>query len=41
MEEERVLLTPHIAGWSHESNEKMAVVLANKIGTVKYSLGKG
>jgi D-3-phosphoglycerate dehydrogenase len=32
MEEERVLLTPHIAGWSHESNEKMARTLAEKIG---------
>ena len=28
---ERVLLTPHIAGWTHESNEKLARVLAEKI----------
>lgn len=35
MTEERVLLSPHIAGWSHESNEKMARVLAEKIGPVE------
>ena len=28
---DRVLLTPHIAGWTHESNEKLARVLAEKI----------
>lgn len=27
----RVILSPHIAGWTHESNEKLATVLANKI----------
>ncbi len=26
-----VLLTPHVAGWSYESDERMATVLANKI----------
>ena len=26
-----VILSPHIAGWTHQSNEKMAVVLAEKI----------
>jgi len=28
---DRVVLTPHIAGWTHESNEKIAAVLADKI----------
>ena len=28
---EKVVLTPHIAGWTHESNEKIAVFLANKM----------
>jgi len=28
---DNVILTPHIAGWSHESNEKLARVLAEKI----------
>ncbi|MBL7891822.1 MAG: 2-hydroxyacid dehydrogenase [Bacteroidia bacterium] len=28
---DKVILTPHIAGWTHESNEKMARVLVNKI----------
>ncbi|MCC6691213.1 MAG: hydroxyacid dehydrogenase [Bacteroidia bacterium] len=27
----RVILTPHIAGWTHESNEKMAAALVSKI----------
>ena len=27
----KVLLSPHIAGWTHESNEKIARVLAEKI----------
>lgn len=27
----KVILTPHIAGWTHESNEKMSVYLAEKI----------
>jgi D-3-phosphoglycerate dehydrogenase len=29
--DERVLMTPHIAGWTHESHFKMANILANKI----------
>ena len=28
---DKVVLSPHIAGWTHESNEKMARVLLNKI----------
>ncbi len=28
---DKVILSSHIAGWTHESNEKMATVLANKI----------
>ncbi|MEY3366968.1 MAG: hypothetical protein RI973_123 [Bacteroidota bacterium] len=31
MHSENVILTPHIAGWSYESKEKHARVLANKI----------
>jgi D-3-phosphoglycerate dehydrogenase len=31
---DRVVLTPHIAGWTHESNEKIAAILAEKILTV-------
>jgi len=32
---ERVIMTPHIAGWTHESNEKIAAVLAKKILELK------
>lgn len=28
---EKILLSPHIAGWTHESNRKMAVTLVQKI----------
>lgn len=28
---ENVVLSPHIAGWTHESNYKMAVTIANKV----------
>ncbi|MBL7883025.1 MAG: 2-hydroxyacid dehydrogenase [Bacteroidia bacterium] len=31
IESDKVLLSPHIAGWTHESNEKIARVLAEKI----------
>ena len=27
----KTILTPHIAGWTHESNKKMALILAEKI----------
>lgn len=30
---DKVILTPHIAGWTHESNLKLATVLAEKIKT--------
>lgn len=30
----KIILTPHIAGWSFESSEKMARILAKKIGSV-------
>jgi len=33
IEAPNVVLTPHIAGWTHESNAKMAHVLAEKIQT--------
>jgi D-3-phosphoglycerate dehydrogenase len=29
--QKNVVLTPHIAGWTHESNEKMAKILFAKI----------
>ena len=28
---DKVILTPHIAGWTNESKEKLATVLAHKI----------
>ncbi len=31
IESEKVILSPHIAGWTHESNEKIPRVLAEKI----------
>jgi D-3-phosphoglycerate dehydrogenase / 2-oxoglutarate reductase len=27
----KVILTPHIAGWTHESHEKLAQVIVDKI----------
>lgn len=30
-ESDRVIVTPHIAGWTHESNEKISATLAKKI----------
>jgi D-3-phosphoglycerate dehydrogenase / 2-oxoglutarate reductase len=33
-EAENVLLTPHIAGWTHESNIKLATVLVEKIKSI-------
>jgi D-3-phosphoglycerate dehydrogenase / 2-oxoglutarate reductase len=34
LEHPRVILTPHIAGWTHESNQRLAEVMAGKI--IKY-----
>lgn len=31
IESDKVMLSPHIAGWTHESNEKIAKILAEKI----------
>ncbi len=31
IQSDRVVLSPHIAGWTHESNYKLAKVLAEKI----------
>ena len=31
---DNVVLSPHIGGWTHESNEKIAVILGNKIADV-------
>jgi len=31
---DKVILTPHIAGWTHESNEKLAAILVEKITTL-------
>jgi D-3-phosphoglycerate dehydrogenase / 2-oxoglutarate reductase len=31
IEQKNVILTPHIAGWSHQSKDKMGDVLLNKI----------
>ena len=31
LKSDRVILSPHIAGWTHESNEKIAMTMATKI----------
>jgi D-3-phosphoglycerate dehydrogenase / 2-oxoglutarate reductase len=31
VQSDKVILSPHIAGWTHESNEKIAKVLVEKI----------
>jgi D-3-phosphoglycerate dehydrogenase / 2-oxoglutarate reductase len=31
LEHQRVILTPHIAGWTHESNSRLAEIIADKI----------
>ncbi len=35
IQSEKVLLSPHIAGWTVESNQKIARILAEKIGKIK------
>ena len=35
LQSDKVVLSPHIAGWTNESNEKMAKVLAEKIKKLK------
>lgn len=34
IESKKVILSPHIAGWTHESNYKMASILVEKIGQI-------
>ena len=34
IQSDKVVLTPHIAGWTHESNEKIAIVLADKVAVI-------
>ena len=34
LEAENVLLTPHIAGWTYESHEKLAQTIVNKIKAI-------
>ncbi len=31
LQSEKALVTPHIAGWSHQSKEKMAQIIVDKI----------
>ena len=39
LESEKVILTPHIAGWTHQSKEKLAEVILNKILDWKQKIG--
>ena len=32
IDSDKTVLSPHIAGWTHESNRKMAEILVGKIG---------
>jgi D-3-phosphoglycerate dehydrogenase len=34
LKSEQVILTPHIAGWTHESNYKMSLIIAEKMSEV-------
>jgi D-3-phosphoglycerate dehydrogenase len=38
LKSDKVILTPHIAGWSFESNERMAMVILEKIKKINYVL---
>lgn len=39
-ESNKIILTPHIAGWTHESKEKIATVTLQKIDAFKLFLGE-
>lgn len=39
LESEKVILTPHIAGWTHQSKKKLAEVILNKILDWKQKIG--
>ncbi len=39
LESEKVILAPHIAGWTHQSKEKLAQVILNKILDWKQKIG--
>jgi len=38
LKSDKVILSPHIAGWSFESNEKMAAVILEKLKKLNYGL---
>jgi D-3-phosphoglycerate dehydrogenase len=38
LKSDRLILSPHIAGWSFESNEKMAAVILEKLKSLNYTL---
>ena len=38
IDSDRVILSPHIAGWTHESNKKLADTLVRKIGEWKHTI---
>lgn len=40
LQSEQVILTPHIAGWTHQSKEKLAEAILNKIISWKESIQK-
>lgn len=41
MESDRTVLTPHIAGWTHDSNYKMSKIIAEKIAKVLKTKSEG
>ena len=40
MESKKVILTPHVAGWTHESHEKLAKTVVEKIAA-NFGLSSG